>query len=331
MLCASAVGNWIDRSPSRLSTMLVTINLSHFAIIASYVVWLYLPSEGVKSEESGLSQGPFSSFTLGLLYGTTLFLDTIHDLNGIANRLSIERDWVPVLVGPITADMSYGLTQVNSVVRRIDLIVSLVSPSLIPLVMSSFGSRAGWLLFLACMTGVLWVMEIWLVRHVSKENPEIRAPKKILNDTRSSGRYGRIETSEPWSQKLYRTLYLDPAKRMRQYFSIPMWPASISTALLELTVLAYSATLITYLIEIGFTVTSITIARATGTALGLSSTVITPWAVGYLKKKNLETSRQEDENDGGEGKAVRTVGMWGISEQFICMVSSKSLRNCYIN
>jgi iron-regulated transporter 1 len=329
MLCASAVGNWIDRSPSRLSTMVITINLSHFAIIASYIVWLYLPSEGIKSEESGLPKGPFSSFTLGLLYGATLLLDIVHDLNGIANRLSVERDWVPVLVGPITADMKYGLTQVNSVVRRIDLIVSLVSPSLVPLVMASFGSRTGWLLFLACMTGVLWVMEIWLVRHVSSENPEIRAPKKSSGGMQRPGRYGRVETNESWSQQLYHTLYLDPAKRMRQYFSIPMWPASISTALLELTVLAYSATLITYLIEIGFTVTSITIARATGTALGLSSTVITPWAVNYLKKRNSEASRQEDEDDGGEGKAVRTVGMWGISEQFICMVSLKFLAIIY--
>jgi iron-regulated transporter 1 len=319
MLCASAVGDWIDRSPSRLSTMLITINFSHFAIVASYIVWLYMPSEGVKPQEGGQPQGPFSSFSLGLLYATTLLLDTIHDLNGIANRLSIERDWVPVLVGPITADMTFGLTQVNSVMRRIDLIVSLVSPSLIPLVMASFSSRTGWLMFLAAMTGVLWLMELWLVRHVSRENPEIRAQKKRSGI--SQGRFGRVEPEIPWLQKLFHMLYKRPAERMKHYFSVHVWPASISNALLELSVLAYSATLITYLIEIGFSVTSITIARATGTALGLSSTVITPWAVGFFKKRNVESPGQEDEDDGGEGKAIRTVGMWGVSEQFLCLVS----------
>lgn len=101
MLCASAVGNWIDRSPSRLPTLLITIGLNHAAIVASYGCWLYWPViAGHGGEASGQAEGPFSSLTKGFLYGFILLLDIIHDLSAIANHLSMERDWVPVLVGP---------------------------------------------------------------------------------------------------------------------------------------------------------------------------------------------------------------------------------------
>jgi solute carrier family 40 (iron-regulated transporter), member 1 len=56
----------------------------------------------------------------------------------------MERDWVSVLVEPITnSESSYGLTEVNSVMKRIDLITKLVAPSLLPLIVSSFASRVG--------------------------------------------------------------------------------------------------------------------------------------------------------------------------------------------
>jgi iron-regulated transporter 1 len=53
--------------------------------------------------------------------------------------------------------------------------------------------------------------------------------------------------------------------------------------------------------------------------------VITPALVEFLRKKELRRSLTGDENeveeDGGEGKIVRKVGFWGISSQFLCMVS----------
>jgi iron-regulated transporter 1 len=72
--------------------------------------WLSWP---VAAEGTTHSEGPFSSFQKGLLFGTILLLDMIHDLSAIGNKLSLERDWVPVLVGVITPDITYGLTQVK--------------------------------------------------------------------------------------------------------------------------------------------------------------------------------------------------------------------------
>jgi iron-regulated transporter 1 len=148
-----------------------------------------------------------------------------------------QRDWIPVLVGPITSAITYDLTQVNAVNARIDQIVSLVAPSLLPLIMAFFGDRTGWISLLVGITVLLWIAEVWIARQIAAENAELREPKKPSHDLAS------IE--DPWPTKLYYVLYQDPALRLRHFFSIPMWPASISTSLLHLTVLAYSATMIT--------------------------------------------------------------------------------------
>jgi iron-regulated transporter 1 len=60
--------------------------------------------------------------------------------------------------------------------------------------------------------------------------------------------------------------------------------------------------------------------------MALSSTVITPALVGHMRKR-LSRNRlrraqsEEEEDDELEGKVVRTVGLWGISFQFVCLVS----------
>ncbi|CZR58376.1 uncharacterized protein PAC_08268 [Phialocephala subalpina] len=328
MLCASAVGNWIDRSPSRLPTLLITIFLNHAAIVASYCCWLYWPIIAGYGEVTSETSGPFSSLSKGIVYGLILFLDVVHDLSAIANRLSLERDWVPVLVGPITPEISYGLTQVNSVMVRIELIVKLIAPSLLPLIMHTFNSQEGWILLLAAMTIVVWAIEVWCARLVARENPELQELKKpsidsaTIEDFEIEDQFVHLKPGlHSLPQKMYFVLYQDPAARLRHYFSIPMWPASISMALLQLTVLAYSATLITHLVQTGFSISSITVARASGAITGLASTVITPWLVGVLRGRYIRGSSTEDEkDDAAEGRVVRTVGMWGILLQFLCLI-----------
>lgn len=336
MLFASAVGNWIDRSPSRLQSLLVTINLNHAAIIASYLCWLYWPVVAGQSDESTASQaGPFSNLSKGFLYGFILLLDVIHDLSAIANRLSVERDWIPTLVGDITPEITYDLTQVNSVFIRIEQIVKLVAPSLLPLIMASFRIRAGWILLLISVTILLWTAEVWFARKIATENPELRAVKNsshdlaTLEDRAIEDRISQLTPGmNSWPKTVYFALYQEPAMRLKHFFSIRMWPASMSVSLLQLTVLAYSATLITYLLQVGFSLSLITIAKATGSITGLASTFITPMAVRYMRRRrarrNLRDFNHEDEGeneDDSEGKIVRAVGIWGISSQFLCLVS----------
>lgn len=330
MLFSSAVGNWIDRSPSRLPTLLTTICFNHAAVVASYICWLSWP---VPADGNAHSESPFSSFEKGILFGIILLLDIIHDLGAIGNRLSLERDWVPVLVGHITPDINYGLTEVNAVMTRIDLVCKLVAPSLLPVIISTVSSRTAWIVLLAVLTAVFWALEVWCARIIARENSELDAPKMPSHDSATEedlvieDRYNDLNPRlQSLPQQMYFILYQEPAVRLRHYFSIPMWPASIASALLQLTVLAYSATLITYLLEIGFSLSSITIARASGAIMALSSTIITPALVGHMRKrlgrnKFSGGAIEEKDEDELESKVVRRVGLWGISSQFICLVS----------
>ncbi len=215
---------------------------------------------------------------------------------------------------------------------RLEQICKLVAPSLLPLIMKSFGSQTGWIPLLAALTVFLWVVEVWCARTIVRENPELEIPKKASSDLATAEDLDlerRFKHLKPgvlsWPRKLYFIMYRDPSVRLKHYFSIPMWPASISYALLQLTVLAYSATLITYLLEIGFSLASITIAQASGSITSLASTFITPLAVKALRKQHNRTvlAKDGDEGDnGGEGQISRTIGFWGITSQFLCLVTS---------
>jgi iron-regulated transporter 1 len=113
MLCASGVGGYIDRVPSRLSPLLIIISINHCTIVAAYVCWLFWPLLA-RYEGDDASQSPFSSTSKGFLFIILVLLDVIQDLSVIGSRLSMERDWVSVLVDPITnTESSYGLTEVN--------------------------------------------------------------------------------------------------------------------------------------------------------------------------------------------------------------------------
>jgi len=116
-----------------------------------------------------------------------------------------------------------------------------------------------------------------------------------------------------------------PGKRLKLFFSMDLWPASMAGCFLFLTVLTYSSTFVTHLLQIGFPLSTVTIARASGSILALSATFLTPAAVKYLRKKEarkslMERNEQNREQNDIEGTIVRRVGQWGISWQFICLI-----------
>jgi len=219
--------------------------------------------------------------------------------------------------------------------------------------MAFFGDRSGWISLLVGVTMLLWIVEVWIARQIAVENAELRAPKKpshdlaTMEDLEVDDRFLHLQAGiRSWPTKLYYVLYQDPSLRLRHFFSIQMWPASISTSLLHLTVLAYSATMITCayilssqisrevhpdsyshppldLLEVGFSLSLITVAKATGSITGLLSTVVTPMAVRYMRRRQaLKVFRGEttDDDDDTEGTIVRAVGKWGICTQFLSLV-----------
>jgi iron-regulated transporter 1 len=318
MLCASVVGSWIDRAPSRVTPLLVSIFTNHGAIIAAYLCWLVWPGSSGNSATD--AQSHTYSTGKAILFGFTLLTDVVQDLSSIANKLSIERDCIPVLVGPATPNMSYSLTQVNAVLSRLDLACKLIAPSLLPLIISTFDSQKRWILLLMSITAVLWVLEIWCAKVIARENTQLHLVKQNLKELGTLQMHNvEIEPKFPivgfysWPQKAYRMFYGDPMTRLKSYFSMQIWPASFCIALFQMTILAYSSTLITYLFEVGFSINAVTIARASGSVMALLSTFITPLVVRYLRNRRQPSG-------GSEGKIIRTVGLWGVSFQLLCTV-----------
>jgi iron-regulated transporter 1 len=245
----------------------------------------------------------------------------IQDLSTIGNKLSLELDWVPLLVGPVVSQTKYSLTQINAVMRRIDMICKLVAPSLLPLVVSNMASHKAWIMLLAGVTILFWGLEVWCARVIVRENPILSQPKEHSKPDNLDPHERQTKKSTlSVSRKVYDSLFRDPFDRFTHYFSMSIWPASMALAMLQMTVLAYSATLITYLLEVGFSLTSITIARASGSIMALASTFITPLAVQYLMRWESQIEVDDQQAEDGHGKVVRKVGLWGIISQFMCTV-----------
>ncbi|RDW78280.1 hypothetical protein BP5796_06132 [Coleophoma crateriformis] len=318
ILCAPAIGSWIDKAPKRLRPQLLTIIVNNCSSLAMYLCWMSwpVPSDGTKPTD-------WSSSRI-ILFSIFLVLDVIRDLSSMANVLSMDRDWVPALVEPPEVESPYSLTHVNATMKRLDVICKLVAPSLLPLVVAAFSSRLGWIAMLAFSTFVNWIFQMWLAMVIAKENQQLLAPKQNVEgdndiDDIPGGRFtstSQIMTMS-WAQGLHMTMFSKPSSRLKSYFSMQLWPASIAISLLQLTVLSYSATLITYLMEIGFALSTVTIARGSGTAMGLLSTFLTPWAVGFMRRKY---ARSSPGHRGKQSAAVRTVGSWAVTSNLIFMI-----------
>lgn len=106
---------------------------------------------------------------------------------------------------------------------------------------------------------------------------------------------------------------------------------------LHISALSYSATFITYLLAVGFSLDLITVARAAGSLVEISSTVVTPVGVhilsraqnhgryrGQARAASDESTIALLEEAPEEGCKTETglerLGLWGISFQLINLV-----------
>lgn len=183
-------------------------------------------------------------------------------------------------------------------------------------------------------------------------------------------------------------LYSRQKRQLQAFFATDIWMPALSLTMLHFSVLAYSATFITFLLNSGFSLFLITSARVVSSIVEVSSTFVAPLSIMYLapaaaaatslsgsmaeakrKKKNkgLSMEEEEEEEEGigrkeeeegfddddkdddddeqrgyllvaeddqeqgcrrGKGRDKRHLvglarsGLWGISLQLGCLVSS---------
>jgi solute carrier family 40 (iron-regulated transporter), member 1 len=337
---SSMVGRWVDQNPNRLKTLLSTISTNRLAVIGASVLWFFVvePLDGhPKGPEFGPSLGelPSKALSKGAMFGLILIIGVFENLSASGNMLSMERDWI--VTAASEDGQPYDLTHLNAVMRRIDLICKLIAPILISVIVSSTGTRIG-VLVVGGMSAISWGIEVFCAKRVWKQNPKLKATKVVSVSTACGDIAVDLHSRSNWRQmpEACRRYLQD----FNHYFSARVWPASLALALLHLSALSYGATFITFLLSVGFSLDLITIARAAGSIVEISSTVVTPVGVQYLGKArshgyfrgesresdDLETTLLEESPDlkGRTETGLERLGLWGISWQLLNLVSSSS-------
>ncbi|KAJ5047373.1 uncharacterized protein L3040_003200 [Drepanopeziza brunnea f. sp. 'multigermtubi'] len=315
---SSVVGRWVDQSPNRLQALLSTISVNRLTVIGASMLWYFIvdPVSGpqvITALDSSIIGFPTSLLLKAGIFSSILLLGIFEALSASGNMLSMERDWVVTAAAP--DGQPYDLTHLNSVMRRIDLVCALV---------------------VGVMSATSWAVEIFCAKIVWKRNPRLQAPKAVAIGHVSSAVAGTQSTPRPG---FFRRV-LQGARRyvqdFKNYFACTAWVPSLALALLHLSALSYGATFITFLLNVGFSLELITVARAAGSIVEICSTVVTPVGVQYLGKaasthgrfrgeeiiddRDVTTLLGSDSGQGNTETGLERLGLWGISWQLSNLV-----------
>ncbi|KAM3071354.1 hypothetical protein ACMFMG_008945 [Clarireedia jacksonii] len=327
-----SVGRWVDNAPDRLRTLLTTVTINRVAVIGASVLWFFIigPSgAGKEGHGSGMNGVAIDGIVKVGLFVLILGLGILEGLSASGNMLSMERDWVVTAAGP--EGHEYDLTHLNATMRRIDLTCKLVAPILISVISSAMGIKIG-VVVVGSMSAASWGIEMWCAKRVWAGNLNLQK-RKVVKDIGVSMERREVRGCMEKVGGALRLLEGD----FRRYFSTRVWIPSLSLTLLHLSALSYGATFITFLLNAGFSLDSITFARAAGCVVEISSTVVTPVGVRYLSKAHGHGryDRLSTRDDSGEGllesegeidesgrttTGLERLGLWGLTWQLINII-----------
>lgn len=347
----------MDRSSSRLRSLQLTIFTNRSTVVVCCLIWFFILSSRVPTRKQ-------------VLFALALMLGMVEKLSRMTNVLCMERDWIPTLAPPsfkATQSAPYDLTHLNTVMRRIDMLCKLAAPLAISAFISAFSPMKA-VPGVAVLSIMSWGLEYWSVRKVWTQNGRLRAPKKsvigdldLIDDhTRVGSRLPKYTNGRSLQPPLRASVLVLKAisevnasirlhmDGLQYYFSTTVWIPSVCVAILHSSVLSYTATLITYLLNAGLSLSLITVARTFGACFEIGSTFVFPWAVRVLSNNlkagpddERESHRTEahnellEDNDHDETECeeqktaiqnletgVARVGMWGICSHSLTLVNA---------
>ena len=300
---AAVLGSWIGHQVdcrNRLDVVRHSIVWQRLSVAGSCLI-LVLMVAGGHGKEKGF-------MTYALFVGSVM-LACVEKLAFIANTISVERDWVIV----VSESLSIDRQDLNSTMRRIDLVCKLIAPVGIGLVEGYFSTRlAIWIVFLQNAISV--VVEYFAIASVYAAVPGLalgKAPPPPPNHERdsetadtpmrqSSHQHGNNTSGSAPRRRtppVIKTMVASHLRPWKNYIQNPAFLASFSLSLLYLTVLSFASQMTTYLLSLGFTSTHVSLMRLGSVMLELCATVVAPWLTRRIS-------------------AVR-AGLWFINEQLI--------------
>jgi iron-regulated transporter 1 len=281
-LLGSWIGSFVDRH-DRLEVVRSSIVWQRLSVAGSCVVLVAMLQ----------TQGNGGGFITYGLFVISIILACIEKLAYIANTVAVERDWIIVVADSLKLERQ----QLNSVMRRIDLICKLVAPVGIGL-LDGYSTRIAICVVFA-QNAMSVGVEYWAIAQVYNAVPE-------LNHQPYHPQQGGATTPRPTSPSPKQTL-LTP---YIAYLHNPAFLASFALSLLYLTVLSFASQMTTYLLTLGFTSTHISLMRLVSVLLELSATVAAPYLMSRIGP-------------------IRS-GLWFINEQLLSIALAIGLFLMYI-
>ncbi|KAK8089125.1 Solute carrier family 40 member 1 [Apiospora hydei] len=335
IVLSSSIGGWVQNAPDRLRTLLTTVAVNRTSVIIGSLFWLLILSQEDLVKGETVFVLPKNDGLKHVIFVVAVAFGIIERLSSSGNLISMERDWVVTVAA--APGRPYDLTHLNAVMRRIDLVCKPVSPILISVVISASGSVRIGVLYSALTSLVSIPIEIVSAKGVWNSSPVLRVPKSRKAPSGSGAASVSAPTpatglAVPWTSRV-RQCFVG----FEMYFSTTVWVPSIALALLHFNMMTWRATFITYLINIGYSLPTITLARAMGSVFEISSTVATPLGIQYMGKaygqhrslageedelevgliESNEQQQQQHTVDGQTLVGLQRFGLWGVSWQVL--------------
>ncbi|CAO2657919.1 Nn.00g071790.m01.CDS01 [Neocucurbitaria sp. VM-36] len=284
---AAVLGSWIGNQvdhKDRLHVVRQSIIWQRLSVAMSCLLLVHMLD--ASTEKGGI-------FVYGL-FAASVVLACFEKLAFVANTVSVERDWIIVVSDSLHVDRQ----ELNSAMRRIDLVCKLIAPVGIGL-LDGYSTRIA-ILVVFGQNAISVLVEYFAIAQVYKAVPALAHGKDLEVET------GHI--NEPPSAPSPRSILTTIAKTFRpykDYVQNPAFLASFSLSLLYLTVLSFASQMTTYLLTLGFTSTHVSLMRLVSVILELSATCAAPWLMHKIG-------------------AVRS-GLWFINEQLISIALAVTL------
>lgn len=187
-------------------------------------------------------------------------------------------------------------TDLNASMRRIDLFCKLIGPLFISFVDSYSTRVAIWTVFGLNMASVL--IEYMAIAQVYRSVPALkRAAPALLQDGTDEPTRANTRQCQSFVDHLQRTL-----APWQEYVNSPVFLASFALSLLYLTVLSFGATMVTYLLESGFSSLEVSFMRIGSVVAELSGTWTAPIIMNRIGP-------------------IRS-GLWFLNWQFCCVAGA---------
>ncbi|XP_071965972.1 solute carrier family 40 member 1-like [Antedon mediterranea] len=304
LLFGAIVGEWVDRTPRLRATRMSLIIQNSSVMICALFLLFFLLFESWLKDQLG---GALAIITLGVI----IVIGCIADIASVALKICIQKDWVVVIAGGDGAR----LAEINSVIRRIDLLANILAPILVGCIMTSLSLEIA-AMFLAGWNLVSMFVEYFQLHRVYKAVPQLAVKQVktnqgdynpincVENSDLPPGNSGNVSRQRSEEQKpfLWRITqwFTSTYQGFKTYNSYQVAWAGISLSFLYMTVLGFDAVSSGYGYSQGLSGTVLGVFMGLGSVMGVLGTIVYP-----IVQKRLGV--------------VRT-GIYANAEQVLCLM-----------